>query len=290
MWPGLFAHFGRMYNNIPEQWVDCFDRETSQKNFEELVMATGFGLAPEKPEGSGITYDSETQGYIARFTHVVYGIGFICTREEIEDNLYYPNGKRRAESTAFSMKQTKENVHANIFNRGFTAGYTGGDGVVLFSASHPTSSGLQSNILATSADISETAIEDGVVSIQTATNDRGLKAGLQARTLHVPSTLGFEAHRILKAVLQNDTALNAPNVLKMLGSIPGGIKVNQYFTDVDAWFIRTNAPYGMISFQKRPYEFVQDNDFDTENAKAKATERYSCGWADWRGYWGSAGT
>jgi hypothetical protein len=187
------------------------------------------------------------------------------------------------------MRQTKENVGAQVYNRHATSGYTGGDGSVLLVATHATTSGSQSNILDPAADISEAALEDMQIQIMGATNDRGLKISLMARSLHVPRQIWYEANRIMKSTLTPDTANNAVNVLAATNAFPGGIKMNHYFTDTDAWFVRTNAPRGMIGYQRRPVEFTQDNDFDTENAKAKNTERYSFGWTDWRALYGSVG-
>lgn len=289
LWPGIKAWWGRVYDEHKPEYTDLFDMEKSSQNYEEDVQVTGFGLAPVKPQGTSVHYDSETQGYSTRYTHVVYALGYIVTREELEDNLYATVSKRRAGALAFSMRQTKENVAAQVYNRYATAGYTGGDGSVLLVTSHATTSGSQSNILSTAADISEAAIEDLLTQIMAATNDRGLKISLMPRSLHVHRNDWFEANRILKSVLQNDTANNAVNVLRATNALPGGIFVNHYFTDTDAWFVRTNVPRGMIGYQRRPVEFTQDNDFDTENAKAKNTERYSFGWTDWRALYGSAG-
>jgi hypothetical protein len=269
--------------------MDLFDLDSSRQNYEEDVQVTGFGLAPVKPQTVSVAYDSESEGYTTRYTHVVYALGYIVSREELEDNLYAVVSKRRAQALAFSMRQTKENVAANVYNRAFNTSYLGGDGQVLIGSAHPSKSGSQSNVLSVASDISEAAIEDLIIQIMGATNDRGLRISLMPKSLHVHRSDWFEANRILKSVLQNDTATNATNVLRATNALPGGIKVNHYFTDTDAWFIRTNAPRGMIMYQRRPVEFTQDNDFDTENAKAKNTERYSVGWTDWRGLWGTPG-
>jgi len=289
LWPGIKAWWGRTYNEHKTEYTDLFDMDTSRQNYEEDVQVTGFGLAPVKAQTMSVQYDTESQGYISRYTHVVYGLGYIVSREELEDNLYAVVSKRRAQALAFSMRQTKENVGANVYNRAFTATVTGGDGEELIMNAHPSKSGNQSNVLAVASDISEAAIEDMIIQIMGATNDRGLKISLMPQSLHVHRSDWFEANRILKSVLQNDTAINAINVLKATNAIPGGIKVNHYFSDSDAWFVRTNAPRGMICYQRRPVEFTQDNDFDTENAKAKNTERYSVGWTDWRGIYGTPG-
>jgi hypothetical protein len=289
LWPGVKAWWGRTYDEHSVECTDLFDMDTSRQNYEEDVQVTGFGLAPVKPQTVGVAYDSESEGYTTRYTHVVYALGYIVSREELEDNLYAVVSKRRAQALAFSMRQTKENVAANVYNRAFNTSYLGGDGQVMIGNAHPSKSGSQSNLLTVASDISEAAIEDMIIQIMGATNDRGLKISLMPKSLHVHRSDWFEANRILKSVLQNDTAINATNVLRATNALPGGIKVNHYFTDTDAWFIRTNAPRGMVMYQRRAVEFTQDNDFDTENAKAKNTERYSVGWTDWRGVWGTPG-
>lgn len=289
LWPGVFAFFGQTYEQHGEEWKDLVEVKTSDKNYEEMVQNTGFGLAPIKQQGAGVDYDTDSQGYTSRFTNVVYGSGYIVTREEIEDNQYAQVAMDRAQALKISMVETKENVVANIYNRAFSGSYLGGDGVSLLSASHPTRSGNQSNILATPADLSEASLEDMVIQIMGAQNDRGLKIKLMPQTLHVPRQLVFEAQRILKSIQQNDTANNAINALKSMDSIPGGAKVNHYFTDADAWFVRTNAVKSLTLFQRRKLEFTKDNDFATENALAKATERYVAGWGDWRGLYGTQG-
>jgi hypothetical protein len=289
LWPGIHAWWGRQYNEHVEEYPDLFDKDTSDKAYEEDVEITGFGLAPVKNEGSAIDYDTESQGAVSRYTHVAYALGYIVTYEELRDDLYEIVSKRRAQALSFSMRQTQENVGANVYNRAFNASYTGGDGTTLISTTHPTLSGNQSNQLTTAADISEIAIEDLVIQIMQTTNSRGLRISNLPKTLHVPPQQWFEANRILKSVLQNDTANNAVNVLKATGTIPGGIKLNHYFTSATAWFIRTNVPRGLTWFQREATSFDQDNDFDTKNAKAACYMRFSAQWTDWRQIFGSAG-
>ncbi len=286
LWPGVKAWWGRTYDEHATEYTDLFETDTSSQNYEEDVLVTGFGLAPVKKEGDAVQYDSETQGFITRYTHAVVGVGYIVTREEQEDNLYEVVSKRRAQANAFSMRQTKEILGAYPYNNGFSA-FTTGDSVALFSASHTSLAGTWSNILATPVDICETGIEDLIVQIMTAKNHRGLKISLMAQSLHVPPALWFESNRILKSVLQNDSALNAVNVLKSTNALPRGIKINHYFTSSSNWFVRTNAPRGPIHYNRRSIDFTQDNDFDTENAKAKSTERYSFGVTDPRGIYAS---
>lgn len=289
LWPGVKAWFGASYNEIPLQHTEVFSVDTSDKAYEEDVEMTGFGLAPVKSEGGSISYDSHTQGPTTRYTNVVYGLGYIVTEEEIEDNKYEKVSKARARALARSMRQTKEIVGSNVFNRAFTAAYAGGDGQELIANAHPTVNGTQSNYLATPADLSEASLEDMFIMIMNATDTRGLRIRLMPRKLIVPSNLAFEAERIVKSNLQNDTANNAINAIKSKGLLPEGVMVWQYLTDTDAWFVKTDAPDGLKLYNRRALSFDKDNDFDTSNAKAKATERYVFGWSDWRSVYGSEG-
>lgn len=289
LWPGVRAFFGQEYAKHGAEHKELFDTESSDKAYEEDVLTTGFGLAPIKSEGSALDYDTETQGFTKRYTHVAYALGYIVTLEELEDNLYKDKSFKRAKQLAFAMHTTKQVVAANVYNRAFNSSYTGGDGVCLLSASHPTRAGNQSNVIATAADLSEAALEELCIQIMQAKNDRGLQINLMAKSLHVAPGGYYEAERILKSVLRSGTADNDINVLKSSGMIPEGVKVNHYFTDSDAFFIRTNCPNGMTHYERKALSFDQDNDFDTKNAKAAAYERYSFGWSDWRGVFGSAG-
>ena len=281
LWPGVANWFGAAYDEHSEEYSQIFEVETSSKNFEEDVQMVGFGLAPVKKQSEGVTYTGHTQGWLKRYVHVVYGLGYIVTREEIEDNLYEEVSRKRAQALAFSMRQTKENVHANILNRITTAAYTIGDGQVLGSASHPLNGGgTFSNLLTPAADISEDAIEDMCIMVMQMVDDLSNKINLMPQCLIIPSDLWFEANRILQSTLQNDTANNALNVLKSTNALPQGIKMNHYLTDTDAFGIKTNCPRGFISYKRRAIEFTKDNEFSSENAMAKATERYSCGVTD----------
>lgn len=289
LWPGVKAWWGRTYDEHTVEYTDLFVTDNSTRSYEEDVQVTGFGLAPQKAEAAGIKYDSETQGYVSRYTHVAYALGYICSWEELRDGLYEVVSKRRAQALAFSMRQTKENVGANVYNRGFNSAFTGGDGVEFFSTAHPTLSGNQSNHLTIAADLSEASLEDLIIQIMGATNDRGLKISLMAQALVVPRQLYFEANRIIKSTLQNDSANNAVNVLKATNAIPKGIKVNHYLTDQDAFFVRTNAPRGAIHYEREAVTFDKENDFDTKNAKAACYERYSFDWTDPRTTFASPG-
>jgi len=288
LWPGVYSWFGAKYDEHESQYPKLFDIKSSSKNFEELVQQTGFGLAPVKPEGSSTAYDSHTQGYTATGTNVAYSLGYIVTREELADNLYAEVSMRRAGSLAFSMAQTRENVGANIYNRVINATYTGGDGVALGSTAHPSVSGDQSNILATAADLSEASLEDLTIQIMNATDPKGLKISLRPKCLVVPTALVYDANRILKSNLRVGTADNDTNALKLVGAIPE-IVVNNYLTDTDQWFIRTNAPDSLCWFDREMPQFTKDEDFDTDNAKAKGYMRFIPFWGDWRGLYSSSG-
>lgn len=298
LWPGINAWYGQAYNEHKVEYTDIFPTESSKKQFEEDVGVSGFGLASVKTEGGSISYDTESQAYITRYTHVVYGLGFIVTRELFEDDLYNVAGKRRAKGLAFSMRQTKETIAANILNNAFsTSGDNdGGDGVSLVAsggsgdATHPNwAGGTWTNGPSADVDLSEAALEQACIDIMKWENDRGLKIAVMPECLIIPPDLVFEAERILGSPGRVGTADNDLNALKVLGKLPQGVKVNHYLTDTDAWFIKTNVQDGFKCFQRRGMEFGIDNDFDTENAKFKATERYSFGWTDPRCVYGSAG-
>jgi hypothetical protein len=288
LWPGIKTWFGKFYNEHATQYTELFDIESSNQNFEEDVQITGMGLAPVKDQGGSINYNSMRQGWAKRYTHVVYGQGYIVTEEEIDDNLYEKVSRSYARAMAFSMNQTKEVVAANVYNRLTNTDYTGGDGSALGVTDHTTRTGSQSNILATAADLSEASLEDMVTQIMDATDDEGLSIAVRPKCLIVPNEEIFNAERILKSTLQSNGANNDLNALRSMGIIPK-VVVNTYLTDADAWFIRTDVPNGMKMYMRKALKFSRDNDFDTGNAKAKAQERYSVGFTDWRGLYATPG-
>lgn len=289
LWPGIHSWWGQNYNEHGQECRDLFDFRSSEKSYEEIVEVIGFGLAPEKEQGTSVQYADWRQGAVNRFTNKAYALGFIVTYEEMRDNLYRELVMQRTGRLGMSMRTTKEIVAANVYNRAFNPAFTFGDGVSLISTAHPTDDGTQSNRLTIDADLSEQALEDLVIQISNAKDSAGLQIKLMPRTLHVPTNLQFVAERILGSVLQNDTANNAINALRAMSSIPGGIKMNHYFDDTDAWFIRTDATDGMVSFQREEMDFAEDNDFDTKNMKYAAYERWVPGVGDWRGLFGSPG-
>lgn len=289
LWPGLKRIWGNLYADQPLGHTMVFDMGTSDKAYEETKELAGFGLAPVKSEGGSISYDTTVDGYLTRFTNVTYGLGFICTEESVEDNQYKDQSEKRARALKRSMRHTKETVFANILNRATDSNYTGGDGKELLATDHPTANGTQSNELATAADFSEAALEDLLIQIRTAKDTRGLIIALKGKKLIVPANLEFEAERVLKSVQRAGTAENDINALKSTGSIPEGIMVWSFLTDPDQWFIKTDAPDGLKGFDRRALSFDKDGDFETGNFKHKATERFSGGWDDWRGLFGSPG-
>jgi len=289
LWPGVNAWYGKAYNEYSVEYTKLFDTYKSSKAFEEDVGISSFGLAAVKPEGSPIQYDSERQAYITRYNHVVYALGFIITREMVEDDQYAVVGQRKAQGLAFSMRQTKEIIAANVYNRAFNSAFVGGDGKELLATDHPLfAGGTWSNELATAADLSEAALEQAHIDIAGFTNDRGLLIAVKPKSLIIPRQLMFEAKRITAPDGRPGTDTNDVNAMKQMGLVPEVI-VNHYLTDQDAWFLRTNIPHGMKHWERRADGFDMDNDFDTENAKYKATARYSFGWTDPRALFGSPG-
>jgi len=289
LWPGLNSIYGKAYNDYPVEWDKLFEKNSSDRAYEEDLGLSSFGLASVKNEGAPITYDTERQGFTSRYNHVVYALGFIVTREIFEDDQYGKVGAQKAKALARSMRQTKEIVGANIYNRAFDSNYKGGDGVELISASHANvAGGTFSNKIGTAADLSEAALEQAVIDIAGFRDDRGLLIAARPEKLVIPYQQTFEAKRILGADGRVGTDLNDPNVLKDMGLF-GNVVINHYLTDPDAWFILTNVKDGLKYFERRGDQFEMDNDFDTENAKFKATARYSFGWSDPRSIYGSAG-
>ena len=290
LWPGIKAWWGQVYDEHKEEYSQLFDSDTSSMNYEEDVQLTGFGLAPVKSEGSGVSYDSEVQGFTTRYTHVAYALGYIVTKEELDDNLYEQVSRRRSAALAMSFRQTKENVGANIYNRAFNGTYLGGDGVSLASTAHPnTSGGTFANTPTVAADLSEASLEDALTAIMGFQNDRGLLINVMPRSLIVARQNWWNANRIMKSAYTPSTANNAVNVLVATNALPEGIVMNHYLTSPNAWFVRTNIQNGLKYYSRVGIQFDQDNDFDTMNAKAKGYERYSFGWTDPRAIYGVNG-
>ena len=291
LWPGVKATWGQMYEEHPWEYVELYDVEDSERAWEEDVQITPFGLAQYKAEGATGYFDTETQGPVTRYTHLAYFLGYKVTYEELSDNLYEIVSNRRAKSNAFSMIQTVENVAVVPYNDAFAgAFYLGGDGVSLINTAHPnTTGGTYSNRLTPDADLSESSLEDICIQIMGAQNDRGLLINIMPESLHIPRQEWFNAHRILKSVLQSGTTNNDINVLKATNAFPKGIKMNHYFTASHPWYVRTNCPEGLKFYWRERPSFAQDNDFDTMNLKARSYMRLSAGDTDPRAIFGSNG-
>jgi hypothetical protein len=287
--PGLNALFGLEYARYGEEHKEIYETETSERSFEEETKLSGFSAAPVKNEGSAIAYDNAQEAFTARYTHVTIAQGFSLTEEAIEDNLYDSLSGRYTKALARSMAYTKQVRAASVLNTGFTAA-TGGDGQPLFSASHPlVSGGTNSNIPTTPADLNETSLEAAVIQISLWTDERGLLIASKPRKLIVPPALQFVATRLLETELRVGTADNDINAIKNNGSIPEGYTINHYLTDTNAWFLTTDVPNGMKHFVRTPLQNSMDGDFDTGNVRYKARERYSFGFSDPLGMFGSAG-
>ena len=289
--PGLNALFGLEYERYGEEYKELFEIESSERSFEEEQKLSGFGAAPVKAEGSAIAYDNAQEAWSTRYTHETIALGFSLTEEAIEDNLYDSLSARYTKALARAMAYTKEVKGANILNNGFNTNYKGGDGQPLFSNAHPLTYGSTiSNVPATMTDLNETALENAVIQISLWTDERGLLIAAKPKKLVIPSALQFVATRLLETELRVGTADNDVNAIKNNGSIPGGWTVNHWLTDTNAWFLTTDVPNGLKQFVRTPLATSMDADFDTGNARYKARERYSFGWSDYLGVYGSSGS
>ena len=287
--PGLNALFGLEYKNYANEHAEIFSSENSDRAFEEEVMLSGFANAAVKPEGSAVTFDNAQETFTSRYTHETIALAFAITEEAIEDNLYDRIATRYTKALARSMANTKQVKAANVLNNAFNTNYLGGDGLELCSTLHPTIAGTFSNELATSADLNETSLEQSLIDIAAFTDERGLKIAAQGMKLIIPSELQFTAERLMKSQGRVGTADNDVNAIVSKGMIPQGYVVNNYLTDTDAFFIKTDVPNGMKMFTRSPLKTAMEGDFDTGNVRYKARERYSFGWSDPRGIFGSPG-
>tara|TARA_R100000789_G_C3003153_1_gene149421 strand:- start:261 stop:1178 length:918 start_codon:yes stop_codon:yes gene_type:complete len=291
--PGLNALFGMEYDQYNQEYAEIFSIEDSSKAFEEEVLIVGFGSAPDKSEGAGVVFDNASESYTARYTHDTVALAFALTEEAVEDNLYDSLGKRYTKALARSMANTKEVKGANVLNNAYSSSYTGGDGVSLVNTAHPLAGGgTDANRASTMADLNETSLEAALVDIATFTDDRGLQISVQPTQIVVPPQLVFIADRILNSPQRSGTADNDINAIKNTGVLPGGYSVNHYLSDTDAWFVLTSVTEsgeGLKMFQRTSMETNMEPDFSTGNIRYKARERYSFGWSNWRGIYGSQG-
>ena len=289
--PGLNALFGMEYARYGEEHKEIYETETSERSFEEETKLSGFSAAPVKNEGSAIAYDNAQEAWSTRYTHETIALGFSITEEAVEDNLYDSLSARYTKSLARAMAYTKQVKAAAVLNNGFSSSYPGGDGVSLFNASHPLiSGGTNSNTPTTQVDLNETSLEAAVIQIAAWTDERGLLIAAKPKKMIVPPALMFVAKRLLDTELRVATADNDINALKQMGAIPEGYTVNHFLTDTNGWYLTTDVPNGMKHFVRTPLQNSMDGDFDTGNVRYKARERYSFGWSDPLGMWGSSGS
>jgi len=286
--PGLHAIFGTEYNRYENEAAVLFDEEKSNRAFEEEVLFPGFGEASVKFEGAPVNYEDTGEGWVARYTNETVAMAFAITEEAMEDNLYDKLSTRLTKALARSMAAAKQTKGANVYNRAFTAAYTGGDGVTLCNTAHPLQDGsTMSNRFTTASELSETSLEDALIAIAGFTDDRGIPVALQAKSLHLPRQLVFVAERLMASPYRVGTADNDVNAIVSKGMIPGGYFVNHRFTNAKHWFLRTDCPNGMKHFMRTPVSTAMEGDFETGNVRYKSRERYSFGWSDWRAIYGS---
>jgi hypothetical protein len=289
--PGLNALFGMEYSTYGEEHKEIYEVETSERSFEEETKLSGFSAAPVKAEGTAIAYDNAQEAWTARYNHETIALGFSITEEAVEDNLYDSLSKRYTKALARAMAYTKQVKGAFVLNNGFSSASPGGDGVSLFSTAHPlVSGGSNSNTFTTQADLNETSLEAAVIQVAAWTDERGLLIAAKPRKLIVPPALMFVAKRLLDTELRVGTTDNDINALKAMGSIPEGYKVNHFLTDTNGWFMMTDVPNGLKHFVRTPLANSMDGDFDTGNVRYKSRERYSFGWSDPLGVFGSSGS
>ena len=287
--PGLNALFGLEYDRYENQHTEIFDLENSDRAFEEEVMLGGFGNAEVKPEGSGVVYEQAQETFTARYSHETIALAFSLTEEAVEDNLYDKISTRYTKALARSMANTKQIKAANVLNRAFNSSFLGGDDKELCATDHPTLSGTQKNELSTAADLNETSLEQMLIDIADMKDERGMKIALQGVKMIIPVNLQFTAERLMKSAGRTGTADNDLNAVRNMGMVPQGYVVNNFLTDTDAFFIKTDAPNGLKHFVRSPIRTAMEGDFDTGNVRYKARERYSFGFSDWRGIFGSPG-
>jgi hypothetical protein len=288
--PGLHALFGLEYDRYENEHEEIFDTETSERAFEEEVMLTGFGEASVKGEGAAVVYDTAQEAFTARYSHETVALAFALTEEAIEDNLYDTLSSRYTRALARSMQTTKQVKAANVLNNAFNSSFVGGDGKELCATDHPTVANIdQKNELSTAADLNETSLEQALIDIAAFQDERGLKINAQATKLIIPPALQFTADRLMESPGRVNTSDNDINAIRNMGMVSGGYAVNHYLTDTDAFFIKTDVPNGLKHFVRTPVATSMEGDFETGNVRYKARERYSFGFSDWRGIFGSPG-
>ena len=288
--PGLNALFGLEYKRYGDEYKELYETENSERSFEEETKLSGFGSAPVKSEGAAVTYDTAGEAYTARYTHETVALGFSITEEAIEDNLYDSLSSRYTKALARAMSYTKQVKGASTLNNAFTGG-VGGDGVVLCSTAHPlVNGGTNSNRPAAGVDLNETAVEAAVIQIAAWVDERGLLVAAKPRKLIIPPAYMFVAKRLFGSDMRSGTADNDVNAIRVMNVVPQGTSVNHFLTDTNAWFLLTDVSNGLKHFERVRMSTNMEGDFETGNVRYKARERYSFGWSDPLGIWGSPGS
>ena len=286
--PGLNALFGLEYARYGEEHKEIYETEKSERSFEEETKLSGFSAAPVKAEGTALSYDNAQEAFTARYNHETIALGFSITEEAIEDNLYDSLSARYTKGLARAMAYTKQVKAANVLNNAYNAAYLGGDGVSLLNSAHPlVNGGTNANTPTTAADLNETSLENAVIQIAAWTDERGLLIAARPKKLIVPPALMFVATRLLETELRVGTNNNDINAIKNNGAVPEGYTVNHFLTATNAWFLTTDVPNGLKHFERTPLANSMDGDFDTGNVRYKSRERYSFGWSDPLGIYGS---
>lgn len=287
---GLNTVFGMAYKSYPEEYRAIFDVSNSRKAYEEDVLMAGLGAAPSKAEGAGVSYDEGAESFVSRYQHETIALAFSITEEAVEDGLYGNLGAKYAKALARSLQHSKEVKGANILNNGFSSSFLGGDGVSLFNASHPLwAGGVLANTFSTQADLSEASLEEALITIHDWVDERGIPIAADAVSLCIPTDLQFIAERIVKSPYRSGTGDNDVNAIKNMGMISKGVAVNHRLTDSDAWFLKTDCPDGLKHMVRTKVKRGMEGDFESGNMRYKARERYSFGWSDYRGAFGSSG-
>lgn len=286
--PILNQAFDGVYDQRTDEYKQVFTEETgTPRAYHEEVVLYGMGAAPVLPDGQAVTYDEGGQLYVKRYQYDVYGLAFALTKVLVEDGDHIRVGSTMSKHLAQAMDETLETVTANHLNRAFTSGYNGGDGVPLVSASHPVIGGVQSNVL-TSAALSQTSLEQALITVRQAMDSRGKKIRLTPKKLIVHPSNMLAAEVLLKSVLRTGTNNNDINPVKTTTSLSDAVVISR-LTSPTAWFIQTDARDGMKVLWRRKLEKSMEGDFETDSVRYKSTMRFGSGWTDWRNMYGNAG-
>ena len=286
--PGLNAVFGAKYTMFPTQWSEIFEKYTSDMNYERDVEVKMLGLAQQRSEGQATAFDDMGERYLYVYRHIGVALGFVMTKFAIRDNLYKSQFGPNVEALKRSLMQTKEVYGANVLNNAndSTGVYYGGDGVALLSTAHPIDVGTVANTPAVPAELNETSLQDGIVAVRRFKDAAGLRVMAKAKKLIVAPENQFVAKRLMDTELRVGTSDNDINAQKALGGVTEWT-INDFITNVKSWYLKTDVPDGLKFFQRDPLETDMHTDFTSDNLLTKATERYSFGWSNFRGLYGS---